>query len=98
MKLLQCGADDTVPREGFDPSDIIHPCPFFRCWVTVHLRNRGLFLCSWGMNLSAGQTNRVERGAVIGRLVCSALRCISHEPRKKTLNPYIYNASVKDPF
>ena len=32
------------------------------------------------------------------RFVCSALRFIPHEPSKKTLIPYIYNASNKDPF
>ena len=56
------------------------------------------FLGSWDMNRSAEQTNRVNREAVLVRFVCSALRFISHEPRKKTLIPYIYNASNKDPF
>ena len=41
------------------------------------------FLGSWGMNRSTGQTNRVNREAVLGRFVCSALRFIPHEPRKK---------------
>ena len=41
------------------------------------------FLGSWGMNRSAGQTNRVNREAVLVRFVCSALRFIPHEPRKK---------------
>ena len=72
------------------------------------------------MNRSAEQTNRVNREAVLVRFVCSALRFIFHEPRKKdrssrdffvphcdsfpmnrekkTLIPYIYNASNKDPF
>ena len=79
-----------------------------------------LFLGSWEMNRSAEQTNRVNREAVLMRSVCTALRFISHEPRKKdrssrdlfaphcdsfpmnrekkTLIPYIYNASNKDPF
>ena len=79
---------------------------FFKEWVSF-------FLGSWEMNRSAEQTNLV-------RFVCSALRFISHEPRKKdrssrdlfvphcdsfpmnrekkTLIPYIYNASNKDPF
>ena len=35
------------------------------------------------MNRSAEQTNRVNREAVLVRFVCSALRFISHEPRKK---------------
>ena len=51
------------------------------------------------MNRSAEQTNRVNREVVLVRFVCSALRFISHEPRKKkTLIPYIYNASNKNPF
>ena len=56
------------------------------------------FLGSWEMNRIAEQTNRVNREAVLVRFVCSALRFISHEPRKKTLIPYIYNASDKDLF
>ena len=56
------------------------------------------FLGSWEMNRSAEQTNRVNSEAVLVRFVCSALRFISREPRKKTLIPYIYNASNKDPF
>ena len=40
------------------------------------------FLGSWGMNRSVGQTNRVNREAVLVRFVCSALRFIPHEPRK----------------
>ena len=78
------------------------------------------FLGSWEKNRSAEQTNRVNREAILVQFVCSALRFISHEPRKKdrssrdlfvphcdlfpihrekkTLIPYIYNASNKDPF
>ena len=41
------------------------------------------FLSSWGMNRSAGQTNRVNREAVLVWFVCSAPRFIPHEPRKK---------------
>ena len=41
------------------------------------------FLGSWGMNRSAEQTNRVNHKTVHGRFVCSALRFIPHEPRKK---------------
>ena len=48
----------------------------FKEWVSF-------FLGSWGMNRSAGQTNRVNREAVLGQFVCSALRFIPHEPRKK---------------
>ena len=60
------------------------------------------FLGSWEMNRSAEQTNhRVNREAVLVRFVCSALRFISHEPRKKdthSFHIYINNASNKDPF
>ena len=56
------------------------------------------FLGSWGKNRSAGQTNCVNREAVLGQFVCSVLRFIPNEPRKKTLIPYIYNASNNDPF
>ena len=56
------------------------------------------FLGSWGMNRSAKQTNRMNREAVLGRCVCSALRFIPREPRKKTLIPHIYNASNQGPF
>ena len=49
------------------------------------------------MNRNAGQTNRVTQEAVLGRFVCSALRFIPHEPRKKTIIPYIYNVFNKDP-
>ena len=63
----------------------------FKEWVSF-------FLGSLGLNRSAGQTNRVNREAVLGRFVCSALRFIPHEHRKKTLIPYIYNASNQGPF
>ena len=70
-------------------------------YVSLNSFNQGMsafFLGSWGMHRSAGQTNRVNREAVLGRFVCSALRFIPHEPRKKkTLIPYIYNVSNKDP-
>ena len=65
------------------------------------------FLGLWGMNRSAGQTNRPRtagqtnrtNGEVVpGQFVCSTLRFIPYEPRKKTLIPYVYNASNKDPF
>ena len=36
------------------------------------------------MNRSAEQTNRVNREAFLVRFVCSTLRFISHEPRKKS--------------
>ena len=41
------------------------------------------FIGSWEMNRSAEQKNRVNREAVLVRFVCSALRFISHELRKK---------------
>ena len=42
------------------------------------------FLGSWELNRSAEQKkNRVNREAVPVRFVCSALRFISYEPRKK---------------
>ena len=41
------------------------------------------FLGSWEMNRSAEQTNRLNREAVLVRFICSALRFISDEPRKK---------------
>ena len=41
------------------------------------------FLGSWETNRSAEQINRVNREAVLVRFVCSALRFIFHEPRKK---------------
>ena len=52
--------------------------------MQIDLRNECLFSVSWGMNLSPGQTNHVNREAVRGPFVCSALRFIPHEvePRK----------------
>ena len=47
------------------------------------------FLGSWGMNRNAGQTNRVNREAFLVRFVCSALRFIPREPRKKTHSLYL---------
>ena len=41
------------------------------------------FLGSWEMNRSAEQTNRTRTASRYTRFVCSALRFISHEPRKK---------------
>ena len=51
------------------------------------------------MNRSAGQTNRVNRKAILGQFLCPTLRFIPHKPpkTKKTLIPYIYNVSNKDP-
>ena len=47
------------------------------------------FLCSWGMNRSAEQTNRSRTASRFTRFVCPVLRFIPHEPRKKTLIPLI---------
>ena len=41
------------------------------------------FLCSWGMNRSAKQTNRPRTASSFTRFVCPALRFIPHEPRKR---------------
>ena len=91
-------------EHDIDIIDLLHlftPAP---CVPTTHIVSRSIkewvsfFLGSWGMNRSTGQTNRVNREAVLGRFVCSALRFIPHEPRKKTLIPYIYNASNEGPF
>ena len=48
----------------------------FKEWVVF-------FLSSWGINRSAGQTNRVNRAAVFGWFVCSALRFIPPWTQKK---------------
>ena len=56
----------------------------YRCTIIYLLKDWvSFFLGSWDMNRSAEQTNRVNREAVLVRFVCSALRFISHEPRKK---------------
>ena len=56
------------------------------------------FLGSWGMNRSAGQTNRVNREAVLERFVCSALRFIPHEPRKKDTHSLYLQCFQQGPF
>ena len=49
------------------------------------------FLGSWRINRSVGQTNRVNREVVRWRFVCSTLRYIPNEPRKKdTHSLYLY--------
>ena len=48
------------------------------------------------MTWSAEQTHRLNREAVLRRFVCSALRVIPKEPKKKKLIPYIYNISNQD--
>ena len=47
------------------------------------------FLCSWGMNRSAEQTNRTRTASRFTRFVCPALRFIPHEPRKKDTHSLI---------
>ena len=66
---------------------------FLKRWLNAvnveeQLRNECLFF--WFINRSAGQTNRVNREAVLGWLVCSALRVIPHEPRKKPHSFHIF--------
>ena len=64
----------------------------------VNIRNECLFLGSWGMNRNAEQTNRPRTTSRFTLFVCPALQFIPHEPRKKTLIPYIYNASNQGLF
>ena len=59
-------------------TDLISMASSIKEWVP--------FFCVWswwGMNRTAGQTNCENREAFLGRFVCSALRFIPHEPRKK---------------
>ena len=56
------------------------------------------FLGSWGMNRSVGQTNCVNREAVLGRFVCSALRFIPHEPREKDTHSLYLQCFQQGPF
>ena len=56
------------------------------------------FLGSWGMNRSVGQTNRVNREAVLVRFVCSALRFIPHEPREKDTHSLYLQCFQQRPF
>ena len=53
-----------------------------------------------GNESELGTNKLVNRKAVtvLMRFVCSALRFVPHEPRKKALIPYIYDASNKDPY
>ena len=57
-----------------------------------------VMILKWGHTFKAITKFVCFREAVLGRFVCSTIRFIPHEPRKKTLIPYIYNASNKDPF
>ena len=66
-------------------------------FVKICLRNE----CFWvhGEWVWARDKQWHEPEAVLGQqFVCSGLQFIPYEPRKKTLIPYIYNASNKDPF
>ena len=51
-----------------------------------------------GNESGAGQTNRVKREAVLGRFVCSALRFIPHEPRKKDTHSLYLQCFQQVPF
>ena len=57
------------------------------------------FLGSWDMNRSAEQTNRTRTASRFTRFVCSALRFISHEPRKKDThslnNSLVYSTETR---
>ena len=50
------------------------------------------------MNRSTGQTNHVNREAVLGRFVCSALRFIPHEPRKRDTHSLYLQCFQQVPF
>ena len=54
-----------------------------QCGTNKSRELRSFFLGSWEMNRSAEQTNRTRTASRFTRFVCSALRFISHEPRKK---------------
>ena len=54
-----------------------------QCGTNKSRELRSFFLCSWEMNCSAEQINRTRTASRFTRFVCSALRFISHEPRKK---------------
>ena len=51
-----------------------------------------LFLGSWWMNQSAGQTNLLKREAVLRQFVCSMLWFIPHESRKQEAQRATYRA------
>ena len=53
------------------------------------------FLGSWDMNRSAEQTNRTRTASRFTRFVCSALRFISHEPRKKDTHSLITRPALQ---
>ena len=70
--------------------NIRNECLFFsvhgnesQCGTNKSRELRSFFLGSWEMNRSAEQTNRTRTASRFTRFVCSALRFISHEPRKK---------------
>ena len=70
----------------------VHDYILIKEWVSF-------FLGSWDMNRSAEQTNRTRTAK---RFSCDLFvpHCDSYpmNREKKTLIPYIYNASNKDPF
>ena len=49
----------------------------------------GFFLCSWGMNRSAGQTNRLNREAVLGRFFVPRFDSFPMNPEKKDIHSLI---------
>ena len=70
-----------------------------RNWICITLKEWvSFFLGSWEMNRSAEQTNRVNREAVLVRFVVPHCDSFPMNREKKTLIPYIYNASNKDSF
>ena len=65
------------------------------CWRHCKYKEWvSFFLGSWDMNRSAEQTNRTRTASRFTRFVCSALRFISHEPRKKDTHSLIVDCIV----
>ena len=65
------------------------------CWRHCKYKEWvSFFLGSWEMNRSAEQTNRTRTASRFTRFVCSALRFISHEPRKKDTHSLNYMQDV----
>ena len=88
--LVQGGDPNYDPEVGKSAEIALQP---------LHLRNECLFfLGSWGINRSAGQTNHVNREAVLGQFVGSALRFIPHEPRKKDTHSLYLQCFQQGPF
>ena len=59
-----------------------------QCGTNKSRELRPFFLGSWQMNRSAEQTNRTRTASRFTRFACSALRFISHEPRKKDTHSF----------